>query len=204
MSTPTPMITLERYIVSARPRALSPFRWTRGGWVTNAKRVRVRRVKGRGMAVAVKEIHGYASLLTAAELDFVRKVAKRRGWILTVNPGNLHIERYPYLDGDLDCSPDLLRRLNAVGKELGKTIFVRSGLRTMQEQWDLYNRYGSPRAAYPNPNAPHVRGIAADAGIDGRDIGEWPGARAAMRRHGLSLRVPGEDWHVEVGSTWNA
>lgn len=197
-------IVLDRFVVRARPRAWSPYRKVDGEWVRNDQRVRVRRVKGQKVALSLKPLHGYASLLTTAELAFVRRVARRRGWVLDVEDHTLTIPRYSWLDGDLDCNTDLLARLNRVGKALGKTVFVRSGRRTIDEQWALWRRYGPPRAAYPNPEAPHVRGVAADVGIDGRDIGDYPGARSAMREQGLCLRVPGEDWHTEVGTTWNA
>lgn len=120
------------------------------------------------------------------------------------------IERHPHLEGDLDCNVDLLDALEGVGRRLSAkegrkvVVTVRSGKRTLEEQTVLWNRYGPPRAARPNPNAPHVRGIAADCGINGRDIGDYPGARAAMKAEGLCLRVPNEDWHVERGTTWNA
>jgi hypothetical protein len=199
-----PTITLKRFIVTARPRTLSPYRRVDGEWVTNNKRVRVRRVKGLSMAVALRYLHGYASLLTAAELEFVKTIARKRGWILTIRTRTLTIPRWAWLDGDLDCSQDLLDRLNRVGKDLQRTVFVRSGRRTLAEQWELYRRLGPGIAAYPSATAPHVRGVAADCGIDGRDIGEVPGARNAMRRHGVCLPVPREDWHVEVGNEWNA
>lgn len=124
------------------------------------------------------------------------KYRMKWGWRLR-NP-------YPNLSGDLDCSKDLLKRLQLVGKDLGKTIHIRSGKRTMGEQWSLYNTLGPDIAAYPSATAPHVRGIAADCGIDGINIGAYPGARQVMLKHGVNLRVRNENWHVEVGgrSTW--
>jgi hypothetical protein len=199
-----PVRTLERYVVTARPRRLSPFRLVGGAWVTNAKRVRVQRAPGQPMRLALVARHQYASLLTKLEVEYVERIAARRGWILDVKPNPLTIQVYPHLDGDLDCNADLLAALNRVGKRLGVIVFVRSGRRTLAEQQALWDQYGPPRAARPNPNAPHVRGVAADVGIDGRDIGDYPGARDAMKAEGLSLRVPGEDWHVELGGVWNA
>jgi hypothetical protein len=201
---------LPRWRVNARPKPLSRYRRVDGQLVTNEKRVRVRRVDGEPMALAVVERHGYASLLTEAELEFVRTIAEQRRWTLHETYSPLLIPKYPHLDGDLDCNADLLARLNRVAMRLSRSegrkvvIFVRSGRRTMDEQWALYRKYGSPRAAYPNANAPHIRGVAADCGINGLDIGDYPGARAAMRAEGLSLRVAGEDWHVEIGEVWNA
>lgn len=119
------------------------------------------------------------------------KYRMKWGWRLK-NP-------YPYLYGDMDCSKDLLIRLNKVGADLGKKIRIRSGRRTMAEQWELYNALGPKIAAYPSATAPHVRGIAADCGIDGINIGAYPGARQAMLKYDVCLRVANENWHVEVG-----
>lgn len=206
-------IKLVRYRIQARPHKLSPFklgwaqdpsrpgRWKRV-WVKNARPVYVDRVGGSGR-IALSPVHGYTSLLTEAEAVRIRKTLKKLRWVITSDKKQvLTIDKYPHLDGDVDADSDLLRRLEAVGKELGKKIFIRSGRRTIGEQWDLYNQLGPGIAAYPSPSAPHVRGIAADVGIDGRDIGDYPGARRVMRKHGLCLPVPGEDWHVQVGSNW--
>ena len=195
---------LPRWIVTARPRRLSPYRRVDGELVTNSKRVRVQRVLHEPMRLALVPRHGYASLLNAGELAFVEGIAKRRGWILTTRYAPLMIPRYAWLDGDMDCERELLDALNHVGRRVGRKVFIRSGRRTIAEQQALWDLYGPPRAARPDANAPHVRGVAADCGIEGRDIGDYPGARDAMRAAGLSLRVPGEDWHVERGSVWNA
>jgi len=199
---------LTRFRAVIRPRKTTPFRRVDGEWVTNESPVYVRRVKGLPMALSLKPLHGYTSLLTKAELEFVKRVSRRKGWIVKERPANIEIEEYPYLDGDLDCNPELLKRLNQVGKRLKRTVFVRSGLRTIAEQTSLYQQNmngatgqpkpGRPLTARPNPNAPHVRGIAADCGIDGKDIGDFPGAVDALRAEGLGLPVASEDWHVEI------
>lgn len=101
----------------------------------------------------------------------------------------------------------LVKRLQAVAKDLGVNITIISGKRTIADQWRLWNLYQSGRgnkAAYPNANAPHVRGVAADCAINGVNIGNYPGAREAMRKHGLCLNVSGEPWHVQVGNDWYA
>lgn len=205
----TPVRELPRWRVTATPRTLSPYRRVDGEWITNAKPIRVRRAPGRPMALALIPRHDHAALLTAAELDFVRTIAAKRRWRLTESYTPLRIPRYSHLEGDLDCNPDLLARLNRVAIRLSKihgrrvTIFVRSGRRTIAEQRTLWNRYRAgrgPLAAYPDPNAPHIRngGQAADCGIDGRDIGDTPGAIGALAAEGLGLPIPGEDWHVEI------
>lgn len=209
----TPTVTWVRTIAEVRPRRLTPFRRVEGEWVTNSRTMFVERLapgSRKTPSVSLLPRHGFAKLLTDAEVARVRAWARKRGWVVRTTRKTFVIERYPNLAGDLDCSTDLLRRLQRVAERLSKregrkvVVFVRSGLRTLAEQTVLWNRYGPPRAARPNPNAPHVRGIAADCGIDGRDIGDYPGARDAMRAEGLCLRVVGEDWHVEVGDTWRA
>jgi hypothetical protein len=144
--------------------------------------------------------------LTGVEVERARKWAKRRGRRLRVKA----LDPYPFLIGDRDCNASLLRKLNAVGEDLGKVIRIRSGRRSLAEQMALYNQNmqspgvpkpGRPLTAYPNASAPHTRGVAADCGIDGCDIGDYPGASAALRRHGLGLPVAGEDWHVEETSS---
>lgn len=210
----TDTVTWVRTIVTARPRKLSPFRRVDGEWASNSRVIYVERLPAgstkKTPAVSLLPRHGFAKLLTDSEAAHVRKWARKRGWVVQVTRKTFVLERYPNLEGDLDCNSDLLRRLQRVGERLTKrerrkvVVFVRSGLRTIDEQQALWDRYGPPRAARPNPSAPHVRGIAADCGIDGRDIGDYPGARDAMRAEGLCLRVPGEDWHVEVGDTWRA
>lgn len=199
---------LTRFRATVRPRRLTPFRRVNGEWVSNDSTVYVRRVSGLPMALSLKPRHGYTSLLTKGELEFANKIARRKGWIVNDRQANIEVEEYPYLDGDLDCNPDLLARLNRVGKRLKRTIFIRSGLRTIREQTSLYQtnmdpatgqpKPGRPLTARPNPNAPHVRGIAADCGIDGKDIGDFPGAIDALRAEGLGLPVASEDWHVEI------
>lgn len=191
----TDMVTLERYIVRT----------------SSGARVRVRRVPGKPMAMLFRAAHGYASLLTSAEVAFARKRAKARGWKLTVTRNDLTVDRLPWVDGDTDCNADLLRALNRVGKRLGKVVFIRSGRRTMDEQRALYAQNmdpntgrpkpGRPLTAVPNASAPHTRGIAADCGIDGRDIGDYPGAVAALKAEGVGLPVPSEDWHCSLGSS---
>ncbi len=196
--------TLPRYRVTARPMALTPYRKIDGEWITNAKPIRVRRVMGEKIALSLVPRHGYASLITSAELAFVEQVARKRGWKLEVKYAPIIVPRFRWLDGDMDCNRDLLHALNRVGQRLGKSVFIRSGRRTIAEQQALWDKYGPPRAARPNQNAPHVRGVAADCGIDGIDIGNYPGAREAMKAEGVSLRVPGEPWHAELGDVWNA
>jgi hypothetical protein len=116
-----------------------------------------------------------------------------------------------FVVGDTDCERDLLTALANVGKELGVTIYVRQGRRTIAEQQHLYDLFLAGKgnlAAKPNRNAPHVRGIAADCAVgttrDGANIGDYKGAREAMKKRGLCLCVGGETWHVQRGDNWAA
>lgn len=179
------------------------------GWVTNARPVYVQRGDGLPSNISTKGGKHYTTSMTDAELERARKTAERLDWTLIERRADIVIkpvDRWAHLDGDLDCDPALLDKLELVGRDLGVIILVRSGRRTMEEQWALYNELGPTIAAYPNPNAPHVRGIAADCGINGVNIGAYAGAVPVMLKHGVCLRVVNENWHVEIGgrSRWAA
>jgi hypothetical protein len=111
-----------------------------------------------------------------------------------------------FVTGDTDCNRDLLCALANVAKDLGVTIHVNSGNRTYGEQVVLYNNYlkfGHPLAARPGTSN-HEGGRAADCVVDGKNIGDVPGARGMLTKRGLCLPVPGEPWHVEFGTVWKA
>lgn len=198
---------LTRTKVRYLPAGKTPYREERlpdgrMGSVTNSRPVYVQRGKGLPMQVRTKPGEHNVVSLTNDELELVRVVAKKRKWKLIERRADIVIkpaDRFAHLTGDLDCDTALLDRLELVARDLGVTILVRSGRRTMDEQWALYNLLGPAIAAYPSHTAPHVRGIAADCGINGVNIGAHPGARKAMLAHGLCLRVPNEAWHVECG-----
>lgn len=81
---------------------------------------------------------------------------------------------------------------------------LNSGQRTLAEQWRLYRLYRSGRgnlAAFPNPNAPHIRTGRPNHALDvnSLDGGEtrlqnWLRARGARANN----TVRGESWHLEV------
>jgi hypothetical protein len=73
-----------------------------------------------------------------------------------------------------EVNATLLRVLDAVGAALGKTVVIFSGYRTSQYSASVGGFAGDP----------HTRGIAADATIDGRPIGSYPGAVALIHRFG--------------------
>ena len=130
-----------------------------------------------------------------------KKFARKRGWAVTVKRSVLDL--YPHLTGDTDCHADLLTALNAVAEDLGVSIHIASGLRTLDEQKHLYALYLAGRgalAAVPNVNAPHIRGIAADCHINGGNMLAWnpKRVRAACEKHGVCFPVPGETWHASL------
>jgi TP901 family phage tail tape measure protein len=102
------------------------------------------------------------------------------------------------VSGDTDYGPVMARALNALAKAAGREIFVQSGGRTMAEQAALVHQKGlygpgNPTgAAAPSPNAPHIKGIAADI-TPGR---EAFGKLAA--RFGLGFPLPAEPWHIQL------
>lgn len=200
---------LVRYRLEARPAKASPFR---RGWEMQPNGIRRkvwvsawRRVFGHGggrygLRPAPK---GGRALLTEAELRAARKVYARLGWHTRATPVELRRDRWPNLRGDLDANPALLDALNRVGKRLGKIIDVREGKRSRAEQEYLYALYLSGRgnlAARPGTSR-HETGDAADCGVDGVDIGDYPGAAAACVAEGLGAPVPGEDWHLQLGDS---
>lgn len=95
--------------------------------------------------------------------------------------------------------PQLLQRLDAVGRELGTKLDVISGHRTYQEQARLYEMYrnGTGNLAAPPGHSNHEHGGAADVYVNGVALADVPGAREAASRHGLHFPVNGEAWHVE-------
>ena len=151
--------------------------------------------------------------LGPAQLRIARRWAAKHGLELVVKVS----DPYPHVTGDRDCNSNLLVALERTARILSVqegrkvTINIRSGRRLLSEQQALYtqNMYapgvpkpGRPLTAYPNPNAPHVLGIAADCAIDGRDIGDYPGAIAALDQAGGCLPVGTEDWHVQLGENF--
>lgn len=94
--------------------------------------------------------------------------------------------------GDTDVLPALMSRLQAMSQQTGRSIFIQSGRRTLAEQAALFAQKGPGLAAAPTPNAPHVRGIAADI---------TPGAAAfsgVAGRFGLYFPMSYEPWHIQL------
>lgn len=104
-----------------------------------------------------------------------------------------YMARGGMVTGDTDYLPALGHDLNAMANSTGTPIFVTSGRRTMAEQAALYAQYKGKRpVAFPSPNAPHVRGIAADIAPGRETFGGVAG------RFGMGFTVPAESWHIQL------
>jgi LAS superfamily LD-carboxypeptidase LdcB len=104
---------------------------------------------------------------------------------------------YPHLDGDLDASPELLRRLEALAAKRGEHFHITSGLRTYAEQMRLWNGRGSNPYPVARPGTSrHESGRAADVTINGRDIQSVISA-SELRAAGLNP-LAGDSVHVEL------
>jgi len=115
-----------------------------------------------------------------------------------------------WLSGDLDADLDLMHRLALVARDIRKKLYIAEGQRSVAQQWVYWIAYKAgrgPLAAYPGTSN-HTYGNAADVRekeVRGSaNIGDIPGARVSMAKHGLCLPVPGEAWHVEIGNNWRA
>ncbi len=150
-------------------------------------------------------------LMTAREADAAQKWAKKKKakTFRILRPGEYsHLRLDPTTKWPLDKK--LLRRLNAVGRKISRIIYIKSGHRTLAEQtyfWNHYQKYGWPRAAYPNSGAPHIRGVAADCGVLDRkgnysSLGLNPSAKKAAETLGLRMWVGGEPWHIQRQETY--
>jgi hypothetical protein len=95
--------------------------------------------------------------------------------------------------------PELVAGLEKVARAIGKPLEIISGLRTRQEQEELYRRYlnGTGNLAAVPGTSRHESGRAADVYVDGVALANVEGAREAAASAGLGFPVPGEAWHVE-------
>ena len=80
---------------------------------------------------------------------------------------------------------------------------VNDGRRTMREQWARWRTYkaGGNLAAFPSPNAPHIRAGRIDHAVDvSSNDGGAPRLATWLRAHGMRATFPvgGEPWHIEV------
>jgi hypothetical protein len=106
---------------------------------------------------------------------------------------------YPHLRGDLDASPEIMAKLEALAARRGETFNITSGLRTIAEQQELWdNRASNPFPVGRPGQSRHQSGTAADVTIGGRPIQSVIGA-AELRAAGLEP-LAGDAVHVELPS----
>lgn len=143
-------------------------------------------------------------------------VWKAFGW--RVPPQLSGDSRYPYVwrrPGVEWPKHELMVQINKMGKigyeKHGRRLVVVSGKRTLAQQRYLYDgwihrRPGFNLAAYPNPNAPHIKdgGSAVDCGWEGQSGGGYvsflvmPWARQLAKDHHCAASASGEKWHISL------
>ena len=168
-------------------------------------RLAAEKIRRYGMVEGIKAYNGSGP---AADRYSASVRARADKWALKLKAPKRPVALNPkaFLTGDVDVSRDLQVRLARVARDLKVKVHITSGRRSYAEQQVLYRRYlryGRPLAARPGTSR-HETADAADCAVGGRNIGDFPGARAALKRHGLCLPVPGETWHVEKGDNWRA
>jgi hypothetical protein len=104
---------------------------------------------------------------------------------------------YPHLTGDLDASPEILARLEALATKKGMKFHINSGHRSIEEQQRLWdNRHNNPLPVAPPGRSNHQSGRACDVSIGGRPIQSVISA-AELRAAGLKPLI-GDAPHVEL------
>jgi hypothetical protein len=92
--------------------------------------------------------------------------------------------------------------LAAYERKYGRAVYVNQGRRTLAEQRWFYNNQ-PPLAAYPSPNAPHIKENHEHHALD-INAGERVGQAQHVARFYRSLGVPvafnvrGEPWHMDT------
>jgi hypothetical protein len=104
---------------------------------------------------------------------------------------------YPHLDGDLDASPEILAKLEALAAKKGMHFHINSGFRSIEEQQRLWdNRASNPLPVAQPGKSRHQSGRACDVSIGGRPIQSVISA-AEIRAAGL-VPLAGDAPHVEL------
>ena len=104
---------------------------------------------------------------------------------------------YPHLTGDLDASPEILQRLDALAAKKGMKFHINSGHRSIEEQQRLWdNRHNNPLPVAAPGKSRHQSGRACDVSIGGRPI-QAVISDAELRAAGL-VPLKGDAPHVEL------
>ena len=105
---------------------------------------------------------------------------------------------------------DFAEKLSAFIEEAGRQagdISIYSAHRSLERQSELFRaavrKYGSEEAARkwvakPTPEAPHVKGIAADLNFESEAVKKW--AHDNAESFGLVFRMSHEGWHIELAN----
>ena len=187
----------------------------------------VYRTKLGGFTLSRKKAKGFR--FDPAKKSKINKWAKRRGYKsveFTTKENPFVVYDTVTSDGDEKTGrvrPNLEHKLNEVGRDIKRKLFVGEGKRSAHAQWKFYMAYlgGHGNKAAPcctkyyraphswancgkNSQSNHFTGDAADTVImpSWNNIGTSSAAVASMRRHGLGLPVGGENWHVEISSSF--
>lgn len=122
-----------------------------------------------------------------------------------------------WLSGNIYLPADAPREVKRNGRRVraalaraarrsGQVWHVNSFYRSIAEQTQLHDAYlagRGPLAALPG-HSNHNFAKAMDVSDKfGRPVGQTVGCRDALKREGLCLPVPGERWHVELGTYWS-
>ena len=148
------------------------------------RRARARRARARASDKTTPQRLAQAR---RTELYWERRLRAYRKW---------RKRPFPHLSGDLDANRDVLGKLERLGREQGRNIYVTSGLRTRAEQQRLWdNRHNNPYPVAPPGTSRHETGRAVDALVGGQAIQQVIPA-ATIRSVGLSPLL-GDAVHLE-------
>lgn len=187
----------------------------------------VYRNKKNGLTLTRSEAVGFR--FDKSRKKEITKWAKKRGYKsveFTTRENPFVVYDTVTSDGDEATGrvrPNLEQRLNEVGRDIKRKLFVGEGKRSAHAQWKFYMAYlnghgnlaarcctkfyrtrHSWDACGKNSQSNHFTGDAADTVImpTWNNIGTSNDAVKAMRRHGLGLPVGGENWHVEISNSF--
>lgn len=149
-----------------------------------------------GEVVHVLNMRASKDIAKLEALEHLNEQVPRHGRPHRQAGGVLGVHRnYAGLSGDTDFYSEMGFALSKMATGTQHHIDVASGYRSIAEQAALYQKYKEGvgnLAAPPSPNAPHVKGYAADISPDRGTFGGVAG------NYGLGFTVPSEAWHIEL------